>query len=1663
MDPAAGCPRCDSPITPQDLACPHCGSQVASFPRIAPSTQEDAAPRLPDRYQVLRMLGRGGMGRVWLCRDLRLDVDVAVKVLPAEISADTKALRRIEEEAKMAARLRRCPNILALYGFEHHEGVWFLVMEYAAGGSLFDRLRNDHRLPERGCRRVGAEVADALAFAHGLGVLHRDIKPGNVLLDIDGRAKVADFGLARIVPGAYGRLNEMPVEGTPVYMAPEVILHRGVDGRADLYALGAMLFELATGAPPFRGSYAEIAMAKTASDARAPDPREFRPDLSADFAAAVTRLMEPDPERRFAGAAICAEDLRRGLPDSGSGRPPVGVPLPIPSPAQTPTEQDPAATPQAPPAELRRRERPVRRSSPWPWLAATAVAAGGGAWLLLFAGKEPAPLPSKEPGPASSEPTPEAVLSEGLVVITKPEGAQVYLDGGPAGTASSREGLRLEGAAEGVPHVVEARLPDHEPARVSGLVWRKGNPREPVVITLVPQKGLLALEGGRPGAKVVLGREGGLRREFRMGADGALPPEVMDAGNYDAEVSLKGFKTWTGKVRVSAARGPAARVEMAESDGTLSLDTDPTGAEVREGQRVLGKAPLAGLALPAGKHRILLVHPDTFPEEVEAAIRGEEALDLKVIRLFPPATLDATSLPDGVAATVAGGPAADYRGKPGSTVLVSYARPGCRLQTREVQLGPGRNAVPPPPGPWVPVPGRLDLSALGADVTLLLDGALPPGQGRTIELAAGVHEIALIVPGLPTASCRLWVPSGETFAVPVPERREVRPPKAPPLPQGWGGALDAGLAWLAAHQSPAGGWDCDGFEAMCRKNKCGGPGYATYDIGVTGLALLAFLQSGSARANPGHMEVVWKGLDWLRGVQDPQGCIGPRTSDHFVYGHAAASLAITEGWRQTGDPRLGAGAFKAVDFVLQCRNPYLAWRYGIQPKDNDTSVTAWMVWALRAGADAGIPVPPDAFEGAKAWLDKVTEPEYGRTGYTARGNGPARPQELMDKYPPDKSESLTAAALFARLHCGADADSDAMVGKGADLCLKMLPLWDEAAGTIDYYYWFFGTRAMHAVGGDSWRRWREAVGKAVVEGQRQAKEDDRWGSWDPLDPWGSDGGRVYSTAINLLALATPVAASGAEAAGAGPRTLLTLRTDPPGAAVDQCGEILGHTPLFEVPAVAGRTTLHLVHPERAALEVPVEVKPFATLDRGTVALPPGATLDFTGFPGEVQAACEGRRAAGAKFPVRPDGARVLFAKPGFWTQVQEMRLKPGEEAKAAPGPWEPAPEWKDAAVSGLPAPPRPAESPAELPPGFRMEGGRIWCERDRAEMVYIPPRGRLGERRTLPGFLADRHEVTVSQFSRFVQALERPFPRKYPGLPRQPVVGVFPEDAAAFASWAGKRLPSTGECDRLWEGPLLEDGRSAWPFPWGFADSPSARNLAGSDDGEGRLAVVGKYLPGMTVHGVLDVAGNAAELSSEGRPRGASFLWRYAGGKWSRSGDEPDLGFRCVASLLFPSASVQVWRLYPETAAWGGLRAFPVLPLGGVADIVKSLRRREPFSSQTPLVDLALRFPGKAENRAAYLLAILQCPAAARVRMITGSDDALRVWINEKPVLQKLLMRGWNPDEDRTDVDLQPGENTVLVEVANGLGPGPCFSLRFEGTDGKPWLVSSDGTLRPGR
>ncbi|MHC4136132.1 MAG: hypothetical protein ACYS0K_14225, partial [Planctomycetota bacterium] len=220
----------------------------------------------------------------------------------------------------------------------------------------------------------------------------------------------------------------------------------------------------------------------------------------------------------------------------------------------------------------------------------------------------------------------------------------------------------------------------------------------------------------------------------------------------------------------------------------------------------------------------------------------------------------------------------------------------------------------------------------------------------------------------------------------------------------------------------------------------------------------------------------------------------------------------------TRNPRYKKPAQEGLNFIGMARNPYMAWRYEPRGGENDTSVTGWCVMALKSGKFAGLEVDPDAFEGARQWVDKMTDPNFGQVGYNYPGGAPARPEGKQDRFPPEKSHAMTAAGILSRIFLGEDPRASEMIKKGANLCVELPPVWNPDTGDIDMYYWYYATLALFQTGGAYWRKWNENMKDAIVKNQHQKGSGSRTGSWDPIGVWGDDGGRVYSTAVLVMCL-----------------------------------------------------------------------------------------------------------------------------------------------------------------------------------------------------------------------------------------------------------------------------------------------------------------------------------------------------------------------------------------------------------------------------------------------------------------------------------------------------------------------------------------------------------------
>ncbi len=262
-----------------------------------------------NRYVLSGLLGGGGMGKVFLARDEVLERDVALKVLREQYAEDEGFVERFEREAKAAASLNY-PHIVSVYDRgKTEDGTYYIAMEHVPGGTLKDRILKKGSMEAAEAVLLASQIADALGVAHASGIVHRDVKPQNVLLTADGEAKVADFGIARAASDA-PLSNSGLMLGTAKYMSPEQAMGDPLGPGSDLYSLGVVLYEMLTGEVPFDAdSSVGVAMKHVTEPPR--PPREKNPEVPEALDAVVMKLLQKKPEDRYPGAAELVADLSR--------------------------------------------------------------------------------------------------------------------------------------------------------------------------------------------------------------------------------------------------------------------------------------------------------------------------------------------------------------------------------------------------------------------------------------------------------------------------------------------------------------------------------------------------------------------------------------------------------------------------------------------------------------------------------------------------------------------------------------------------------------------------------------------------------------------------------------------------------------------------------------------------------------------------------------------------------------------------------------------------------------------------------------------------------------------------------------------------------------------------------------------------------------------------------------------------------------------------------------------------------------------------------------------------------------------------------------------------------------------------------------------------------
>ena len=506
------CLRCHTPLPDGSKFCFSCGADQTGGASVTSGELEGLQGRLQriveGKYKILKMLGKGGMGAVFLAQDLTLDREVAIKVLPPDISQDPKVIQRFQQEAKTAAKLDHT-NIIPIYRVESEGGLNYFVMKYIAGTSLEDVLEQKLPLSADYTQRVLWEAACALGHAHQRGIVHRDVKPANIMFDHDGRVMLTDFGISKALQSASGFTGTGMIIGTPHYMAPEQAKGQPVDGRADQYSLGVVGYRMITGQLPFSGDSVHTILYKHIFE-QAPRTSSIRQDMPPHLSEAISRALAKEPEQRYA----TMEDFATAVwPEQ-----------PVTSAKAGKTQRRPAPA----------RTAPVTADTPTEVTSAPTT---------------PIPRSGMKVGvPARKKSSVGLVVGVAVVAVVG-VGGYMALSGGGG------DGQQQHQATGGPPTPVETtRVTVPETIRVAAPAPSRrqtSNPRrEPERQTVPPptaQQGFITVNSDPPGTVFIDGREVGPT---------PVVEEPVSSGRHSIRVERAGFKTKSETVDV----GPNATV-----------------------------------------------------------------------------------------------------------------------------------------------------------------------------------------------------------------------------------------------------------------------------------------------------------------------------------------------------------------------------------------------------------------------------------------------------------------------------------------------------------------------------------------------------------------------------------------------------------------------------------------------------------------------------------------------------------------------------------------------------------------------------------------------------------------------------------------------------------------------------------------------------------------------------------------------------------------------------------------------------------------------------------------------------------------------------------------------------------------------------------------------
>ena len=651
------------------------------------------------RYQIAAELGKGAMGVVYKATDPNIGRTVSVKTLRFDVLGmdGEEMLQRFKNEARAAGAMNH-PNIITIYDAGEHEGMFYIAMEYIEGQALQDLLKQEKTLPLEKIIEIVRQVCAGLDYAHSRGIIHRDVKPANIMMQIDGTVKIMDFGVAK--GGGSGMTSAGQVVGTPNYMSPEQVKGKPLDGRSDLFSLGVVLYEMITGERPFADQNVTTIIYKIVNETPTA-PCDLNASVHPGLNAVVMKALAKAPEQRYASGAELARDLQNYQSLDTAG---VVAPAPIVRPVasasdvvQVPTSAQPAALA----AAATKPAQPML-----PVLDTTVVAPPRAA-------VRPSP-PPKRSGPLI------AIVAAAVVVVALALGA--YLRSRRAPPAANAE------SATPAASTLQGKPPAGAPPRshANGVA---GAPAQlPGKAATAAGLGDLQISSTPFGARVTI--------DGRSNPDWQTPfaARRLASGRHAVRFSLKGYQPETRPVEVVAGQKLPLVVQLQVAYGYVALSSDPAGATIYVDGRDSGQQTPARLTLNEGQHRIALRKEGYKPQITYAEVTSGKTFNFAPA--LAPVSGAAPATPTNVASSQGTSPFHRLRrlfGKPRADdgVLEVRTRPkGAGIWLGEMQA-PSRT------------PAKLAVAPGSYKITLRLPGYKPITRSVTIEKGKmmGVEEI----------------------------------------------------------------------------------------------------------------------------------------------------------------------------------------------------------------------------------------------------------------------------------------------------------------------------------------------------------------------------------------------------------------------------------------------------------------------------------------------------------------------------------------------------------------------------------------------------------------------------------------------------------------------------------------------------------------------------------------------------------------------------------------------------------------------------------------------------------------------------------------------------------------------------------------------------------